>query len=333
MKDPKRVKKEKDSKPQSKAVVYTSARALTAEQFRHLADVPPEREWFENITNLQTRRAYKNDVTEFARFTGIVSPEEFRTVNRAHVIAWRKDLEKRELAPSTLRRKLSAVSALFNHLCECNAVLFNPTRGVKRPAHDANEGKTPAIGDSHARALLDAPASETLKGKRDRAILSSLLYHGLRRAELCALKVKDLQERRGVPHLRIHGKGGKIRFVPTHPGTLERISEYLEASEHRDDLNGPLFRPVKNPLGTLKRFLTADGVYKLVNRYAEEIGLKLIGFCAHALRATAATNALDHEADIAKVQEWLGHSHIATTRLYDRRKTRPEDSPTFKVAY
>jgi len=53
----------------------------------------------------------------------------------------------------------------------------------------------------------------------------------------------------------------------------------------------------------------------------------------HALRATAATNALDHQADIAKVQEWLGHANIATTRIYDHRRTRPEDSPTFKVAY
>jgi integrase len=43
--------------------------------------------------------------------------------------------------------------------------------------------------------------------------------------------------------------------------------------------------------------------------------------------------ALDHQADIAKAQEWLGHSNIATTRLYDHRKTRPEDSPTFKVSY
>jgi integrase/recombinase XerD len=54
---------------------------------------------------------------------------------------------------------------------------------------------------------------------------------------------------------------------------------------------------------------------------------------AHALRATAATNALDHQADIAKVQEWLGHSNIATTRIYDHRKTGSNDSPTFKVAY
>jgi integrase len=57
------------------------------------------------------------------------------------------------------------------------------------------------------------------------------------------------------------------------------------------------------------------------------------GFCVHALRATAATNALAHNADIAKVQEWLGHANIATTRLYDRRQSRPEESPTFKVEY
>jgi site-specific recombinase XerC len=57
------------------------------------------------------------------------------------------------------------------------------------------------------------------------------------------------------------------------------------------------------------------------------------GLGVHALRATAATNALDHEADIAKVQEWLGHANTAATRLYDRRQHRPEDSPTFKVAY
>jgi integrase len=71
---------------------------------------------------------------------------------------------------------------------------------------------------------------------------------------------------------------------------------------------------------------SADGIYKLVRGYSAQLGFA-IG--AHALRATAATNALDHQADIAKVQEWLGHANIATTRIYDHRRTRPEDSPTF----
>lgn len=67
--------------------------------------------------------------------------------------------------------------------------------------------------------------------------------------------------------------------------------------------------------------------------YAASLKINVAGFGPHALRATAATNALEHEADIAKVQEWLGYANIATTRIYDRRKMRPEDSPIFKVSY
>jgi integrase/recombinase XerD len=51
------------------------------------------------------------------------------------------------------------------------------------------------------------------------------------------------------------------------------------------------------------------------------------------MRETAPTNALSNEADIAKVQEWLGHANVSATRLYDLRKTRPEDSPTIHVKY
>ncbi|MGH7086632.1 MAG: tyrosine-type recombinase/integrase, partial [Acetobacteraceae bacterium] len=173
---------------------------------------------------------------------------------------------------------------------------------------------------------------ESIKEKRDRAILSTLLFHALRRDELCKLKVKDFRHaRKGVPHLRVSGKGGKTRYLPLHPGTNALIHDYLEAAGHGADENGALFRPIRNNRTRwLERAITADGVYKLVRVYSAALGFE-IG--AHALRATAATNALDHEADIAKVQEWLGHANIATTRIYDHRRTRPEDSPTFKVSY
>ena len=161
-----------------------------------------------------------------------------------------------------------------------------------------------------------------------------MLYHGLRREELSTLKVRDIHARRGVLHLRVHGKGGKLRYLPLHPGTAELVTDYLEAVGHGSETAAALFRPVKNNTsGTVEGAITADGIYKMVTHYAKRVGVNIEGFGAHSLRATAATNALDHEADIAKVQEWLGHANIATTRLYDRRKTRPEDSPTFKVRY
>ncbi len=307
---------------------------LNAAEFQQLATVPPAMTWFANIDNPRTRRAYESDLREFMAFTGIEDSEQFRIVTRAHLLAWRKDLELRALAGATIRRKLAALSSLFDYLCESNAVANNPVNGVKRPKMESQEGKTPAIGDHQARSLLNAPDPTTLQGKRDRAIISTLLYHGLRRAELCGLKVGDLQQRRGVAHLRIHGKGGKLRYVPLHPGTAEWMNDYLEALGHAADAQGALFRPVKNNRHDNSRAsITPDGVYKMLAGYAASVKIDISGFGPHALRATAATNALDHDADIAKVQEWLGHANIATTRIYDRRKLRPEDSPTFKVAY
>jgi len=309
-----------------------SGRRLTADAYQRLADVPPELEWFANLANKATRRAYEIALQDFMRFTGIVRPDEFRTVTRAHVIAWRDDLARRSLSSQTIRHRLAALSSLFEYLCERNAVTHNPVKGVKRPAVESYEGKTSALGDHQARRLLDAPPADSLKGKRDRALLATLLYHALRRDELCRLTVKDARtERRGVPHLKVRGKGGKTRYVPLHPAAAGLIDDYLTEAGHGNEVSGSLFRPLhRSRAEGVAQAITPDGLYKIIRGYSSALGFR-IG--AHALRATAATNALDHQADIAKVQEWLGHANIATTRIYDHRKTRPEDSPTFKVSY
>ena len=207
-----------DDLQQPSLPVLPAQRKLTAAAYQRLADVPPEVEWFANLGNKATRRAYENALGDFMRFTGIAQAGEFRSVTRAHVIAWRDDLLSRTLSGMTIRHRLAALSSLFEYLCEKNAVTHNPVKGVKRPAVDSYEGKTPALGDHQARQLLDAPDGASLKGKRDRAMLATLLYHALRRDELCRLSVKDARhERRGVAHLKVSGKGGKTRYVPLHP--------------------------------------------------------------------------------------------------------------------
>ena len=314
-------------------LVIQPERRLTAAEFQQLASVPAAIEWFANIDNPRTRRAYQGDLEDFCSFVGLASAEDFRAVTRAHVLAWRAQLETRGLAGATIRRKLAALSSLFDHLLECNAVAGgNPVHGVKRPKIETNEGKTPALADHQAKALLEAPDPTSLKGQRDRAILAVLLYHGLRREEAAQLMVSDIQERRGIRHLQIHGKGGKLRYVPLHPVAAERLHTYLEASgHHQEHTNAPLFRPLRGP--KTGSGISAEGIYALVGQYAKAAGIAVAGLGVHGLRATAATNALEHEADIAKVQMWLGHANISTTRLYDRRGQRPEDSPTFKVHY
>ena len=103
-------------------------RILSAPEFQQLADVPAEAQWFANVDNPNTRRAYQNDLAGFIRFTGIVQPLEFRQVTRAHVLAWRADLESQQLSGATIRRKLAALASLFESLCEYNAISHNPVK-------------------------------------------------------------------------------------------------------------------------------------------------------------------------------------------------------------
>jgi hypothetical protein len=115
------------------------------------------------------------------------------------------------------------------------------------------------------------------------------------------------------------------------------IEDYLALTGHRTDVQGALFRPVKNNrIGRLDRHLDPASVYRnIVRKYGLETGIsaEVNGLCVHSLRATAVTNALSHDSDIAKVQEWLGYANVSTARLYDRRKSKPEDSPTLRVKY
>ena len=261
-------------------------RLLTSAEFSKLQDVPPEAEWFANLESPPgTRRIYKTDIRDFMAFNQIREAPEFRIITRAHVIAYRDDLARRGLQGTTIRRKLAAVSSLYEYLCDCNAVPMNPVKGVSRPKVDTYEGKTPALSDAQVRALLEAPKGQTLKAKRDRAILSILFYHALRRDELCKLMIKDIHERRGVTHLRVHGKGSKLRHVPLHPASQDRIEEYLQAAGHSGLPSAPLFKPIRNNRhGTTDTALTTDGVYHLIKFYGKKIGISVERFGPHAAR-------------------------------------------------
>lgn len=153
-----------------------------------------------------------------------------------------------------------------------------------------------------------------------------LLYHGLRREEAELLRLSDLQERRGIKHLRIHGKGGKLRFLPLHPIAFERIHAYLELSGHGlTDPEAPLFLPLRGR--ATGAGIGAKGIHALVGHHAKRAGIEVASLGVHGLRATAATNALEHEADTAKVQQWLGHANISTTRFTIAGRTGPKTHP------
>ena len=115
------------------AVTPIQNQSLTDPQFQKLQDVPAEAQWFADIANPQTRRAYESDIRSFMASAGITQAQDFRLVTRSHVLAWRADLEKQQLAGATIRRKLAALASLYEYLCNANAVAHNPVKGVRRP--------------------------------------------------------------------------------------------------------------------------------------------------------------------------------------------------------
>lgn len=321
------------SEESKKLTVAESGSYLAAPEFYKLADVPPEVVWLKNINSLNTRRSYERDVKDFMAYWKITDPVAFRTVTRAHVIEWRDQLEASGLGDASIRRKLAALSSLCEYLCGENAIASNPVSGVTRPKEKSQA--TPALADKDVRSLLEAPEPDTIKGLRDRAILSVGFFHAPRNAEIAKMKVKDFYQDKGLPHLRFRAKGKKILTVPANPHTVRCIEDYVAFAGHGDDLDGPLFRPVKNnTTGELRKPLTSAAIrVDIFKKYARQVGVDAPALSPHSMRATAITNALEHDVDIAKVQEMVGHSDISTTRTYDRRKFKPEDSPSYKINY
>ena len=95
-----------------------SPRSLAPGEFERLRHVPPLIEWLANVENPNTRRAYRSDLAEFMAFAGLPDSDAFRTVSRAHVIAWRRSMTQRALKPASVRRKLSALSEFFDFLTD-----------------------------------------------------------------------------------------------------------------------------------------------------------------------------------------------------------------------
>src|SRR5215510_10652827 len=166
------------------------------------------------------------------------------------------------------------MNRIVDYLCNRHAVLHNPVLGVRLPPSTNREGATPALGDDQALLLLEAPPAGTLKGKRDRAMLAVLLYHGIRREELCKLKVGDIQSRQGVWHLRIEGKREKMRSIPLAIAAPRLITAYLAEAKHGAETDGPLFRPVKNNMTkTLAKPLHKASVWDMFKLYTRQIGI------------------------------------------------------------
>lgn len=220
------------------------------------------------------------------------------------------------LAWSTQHTYLIPVRGFFAWLTRQNHLEANPAFDLQMPRLERRLPKA-ILTAQEADAILNQTEAHTEMGLRDRAILETLYSTAMRRAELAALRVEDLDVERGTVTIR-QGKGRKDRVVPIGARALAWIGRYL--AEVRPELvtppdDGTLF------VTRLGQSLTLSLLTRLVKGYVEAAHLGKTGAC-HLFRHTCATLMLENGADIRYIQQLLGHANLETTELYTQVSIR-----------
>jgi len=309
--------------------------------------------WVTRRQSPHTQRAYREDFMAFVKFLGIEWPEQawkILTASIKDVMAFRDRLIAKDAAPKTLNRRISSVSSFYKYLAAAAAEIRLPIT-VPNPAHaqfiarestDPRE-ETKALSATRARQLMGMPADDTVLDCRDRAILKFFLYSGARLSTACRLNVSDFHQDGDEATIRLHEKGEKRRTIGLHYQAAQAIHEYIEKA---GITSGPLFRPRLNPRSRklADRVMNPVSMYLLIESYLEQLPgaikehqhpdgaiTRSCIYTPHSLRATTATLLLDAGVDIRKVQDLLGHRHITTTQIYDKRRRSTSESASHDV--
>ena len=211
-------------------------------------------------------------------------------------------------SPATINRKTAALRSFYRHLRREELVTEDPTAALAPPARSR---KLPhVLSYAEVKRLLESAAGADAIATRDRALLELMYGCGLRASEAVGLEVTDVDLRRGF--VRPHGKGSKERMVPVGREAATAVTRYLRTG--RPELVG------ERPEGKLfvnfrGGALTRQGLYKIIQRHAKEVGLDG-KMSPHTLRHSFATHLLSGGCDLRSVQEMLGHADVSTTQLY-----------------
>ncbi|HET6844833.1 MAG TPA: tyrosine-type recombinase/integrase [Candidatus Angelobacter sp.] len=263
------------------------------------------------VSNANTRRAYSRALQSFLEWYRAKGAGE---LSRSVMREYRAWLEGARGSASTVNQELSALRRMFRNAAAAGFV------DRERAADAAGVENARASGvragnwltPEQARKLLLAPDENTLKGKRDRALLAVLVGCGLRREELVLLDLDGVQLREDrwvIPELV--GKGKRVRLVPVPGWVKERLDAWTTAGEIRERR---IFRAVKKNGTVSSESLSATAVWKIVLQHARNAGIKQL--TPHDLRRTCAKLCRRAGGDIEQIQFLLGHSSIQTTEKY-----------------
>jgi site-specific recombinase XerD len=264
-----------------------------------------------SLRSPESQRAYQPSIHEFIR---CYCSEPRLSFNKTVVTRYRVHLESRPLAPGTINARLAAVRRLAYEAADSGLLSPELAAAIRRVKGARKLGVR--LGNwltaEQARTLRQLPTPQTLKGKRDRAILSILLGCGLRRRELAELTFGHLQQREGRwAVIDLVGKAGHIRTVPVPDWVKGMLDDWLQAAAVE---RGTLFRCVSRAGTVWGEGMTEKVVWHVVKEFAAKLGVpKLV---PHDLRRSCARLCHAAGGELEQIQYLLGHVSVQTTEKY-----------------
>jgi integrase/recombinase XerD len=263
---------------------------------------------FERGLSKRTLSAYQHDLEnciEFLARQGITDPNH---VTPTVLRTWIFSLHEVGLAPSSIRRAQSAVRTFFRFLLAEGWLSVDPTERLESPK--IIDRLPEFLTKEETQRLLNSPNPQKSLYWRDRSILELLYASGVRVSELVGLLISglDLDD----SFITVFGKGGKERIVPVGVPALLTLKRYLSELRPKLDQAEGRGHVYLNARG---RPLTRESVWKLVRDSGRRADINK-NVSPHTLRHTFATHLLEGGADLAAVQELLGHVDISSTQIY-----------------
>ncbi len=218
----------------------------------------------------------------------------------------------------SVKQKLSALKMLFDWLVTGQVLPTNPAASVRGPKHVVTVGSTPVLTAEEARQLLDSIDTSSIAGKRDRALIATMLFTFARIGAVTDMDIEDYEQRGRRMWVNLREKGGKRHAVPAHHKLEGSLDEYVFAAGIGHETKTPLFRSLNRRRQLTTRRLHRREVLAMVKRRAVAAGLPRTIGC-HTMRATGITAYLSNGGLLEHAQRIAAHSSSQTTRLYDRR--------------
>jgi integrase/recombinase XerD len=271
----------------------------------------------ERALSQNTVMAYGRDLGKLLAHAESIDVTEIEAVDLGVVSSWIREMSRAGLGPRSTARHLSSARGLCKFLMREGVLRADPTELAARPRFGRKLPR--ALGETEMLTLIEAPAPTTLRGLRDRAMLSLMYAAGLRVSELVSLTLGDVDRARGI--VSALGKGKKRRLVPLGEVALDHLAAYLEARE-AEAVATAARRGASSPKVSQLLFpsprggkLTRQAFWKIVGKTARVAGIR--GHVhPHQLRHSFATHLLSGGADLRSVQTLLGHANVTTTEIY-----------------